>query len=257
MAQDWQPALYARYGDERLQPVLDLLARVPVAAPASVVDLGCGAAASTIPLVQRWPAARVLGIDTSPAMLDAARAKLPAVAFEQADVAAWAPAAPVDVLFANAVLQWVPDHDRLLPRLMGHLAPGGALAVQMPDNLTEPSHALMREVASEPDFAGPLAAAAGARTEIAGTDRLYDILAPHAADLQIWRTVYHHPLAGPEAIVEMIRSTGLRPFLDPLDEAARARFLARYTERIAEAYPRRVDGRVLYRFPRLFFVAVR
>ncbi|MEJ1159870.1 trans-aconitate 2-methyltransferase [Prosthecomicrobium sp. N25] len=257
MAQDWQPALYARYGDERLQPVLDLLARVPFDRPRRVVDLGCGAAASTVPLVERWPEAEVVGLDTSPAMLKAARERLPGTAFVQGDVATWAPAEPVDLLFANAVLQWVPDHGALLPRLMGLLAPGGALAVQMPDNLSEPSHALMRELAAEAPFAAALRDAAGARTEIAGSDRLYDMLAPHAASVQIWRTVYHHPLAGPDAIVEMVRSTGLRPFLDPLGEADRVAYLARYTDRIAAAYPRRADGRVLFRFPRLFFVAVR
>lgn len=257
MAEDWKPQLYARFGDERLQPVLDLLARVPLDAPGRIVDLGCGAGASTIPLVARWPSAETVGIDTSPAMLKAAREKLPGVAFTEADVASWEPDAPVDLLFANAVLQWVPDHDRLLPRLMGHLAPGGALAVQMPDTLDEPSHALMRTVAAEPLFADKLAAAAGARTQIPSADAIHDLLAPLATSLQIWRTTYHHPLAGPEAIVEMVGSTGLRPFLDPLDPALRAEFLARYGARVAEAYPRRADGRVLFRFPRVFFVAVR
>lgn len=257
MAQDWNPDLYARFGDERLQPVVDLLARVPLAAPARIVDLGCGAGASTAPLVERWPGAATLGIDTSPAMLAKARAAVPGAAFAEADVATWVPDAPVDLLFANAVLQWVPDHDRLLPRLMRQLAPGGALAVQMPDNLDEPSHALMRAVAARPDFADRLAGAAGARTALPSAERLYDLLAPLSAHVQIWRTTYHHPLAGPEAIVQMVGSTGLRPYLDPLDAAGRDAYLADYGARVAAAYPRRADGRVIFRFPRLFFVAVR
>lgn len=254
---DWQPDLYARFGDERLQPVLDLLARVPLAAPRRIVDLGCGAGASTAPLAARWPNAEVVGIDTSPAMLDAARVALPALRFEQADIATWEPDTPVDLLFANAVLQWVPDHASLLPRLMRSLAPGGVLAVQMPDNLDEPSHALMREVAAEPEFAGPLADAAAARTPLPPADQVYDWLAPHADAVQFWRTVYHHPLDGPQKIVEMVRSTGLRPFLDPLGPDARARYLEAYSARIAAAYPPRADGKVLFRFPRLFFVARR
>lgn len=254
---DWNPALYARFADERARPIADLLARVPLDAPRTVVDLGCGAGASTAPLVERWPTADVLGLDTSPAMLEKARAAVPAARFALADVAAWTPEAPVDLLFSNATLHWIPDHATLLPRLMGRLASGGVLAVQMPDNLDEPSHALMREVAKLAPFAERLADAAGARAELLGFEALHDALAPSATRVEIWRTAYVHPLAGPEKIVEMVSSTGLKPFLDPLDEDLRAAFLATYGERIAAAYPRTASGHVLFRFPRLFFVAVK
>lgn len=254
---DWNPALYARYADERARPVADLLARVDLEAPRRIVDLGCGAGASTAPLVERWPNAEVLGIDTSPAMLDKARAAVPGARFMEADVAGWAPDAPVDLLFSNATLHWVPDHATLLPRLMSLLAPGGVLAVQIPDNLDEPSHALMREVASEPPFAEPLRDAAGARTALLSFEETYDALAPAASHVEIWRTTYVHPLDGPEKIVEMVSSTGLKPFVDPLPADLRATWLARYGEKIAKAYPACADGRVLFRFPRLFWVAVK
>lgn len=254
---DWNPALYARFTDERARPVGDLLARVPLAAPKIVVDLGCGAGASTAPLVARWPQAQVLGLDTSPAMLEKARAAVPGAAFTLADVATWDPEAPVDLLFSNATLQWLPDHANLLPRLMGHLAPGGVLAVQMPDNLDEPSHALMRAVAAEPPFADLLRDAAEARAPLLSFEETYDALAPAAATIEIWRTTYVHPLAGPEAIVEMLSSTGLKPFVDPLEGAARTAFLAAYGAEVAAAYPPTRDGSVLFRFPRLFFVAVK
>jgi len=254
---DWNPELYARFADERVRPVHDLLARVPLAAPDRIVDLGCGAGASTAPLVARWPQADVLGIDTSPAMIEEAKAKVAGARFEIADGATWAPEAPVDLVFSNATLQWIPDHRSLLPKLMGWLAPGGVLAVQMPDNLDEPSHASMRAVAAEAPFATILAEAAGARARLLGHEETWDVLAPQAAAIDIWRTTYVHPLAGAGKIVEMVRSTGLRPFVDPLDAGLRAEFLARYTARVAAAYPETADGRVMFRFPRLFFVAVK
>lgn len=254
---DWNPALYARFADERARPVHDLLARVPLAAPGRVVDLGCGAGASTAPLVARWPQAEVVGIDTSPAMIAEARAKVPGARFEIADGAVWAPPAPIDLVFSNATLQWIPDHRVLLPKLMSWLAPGGVLAVQMPDNLDEPSHALMRAVAAEAPFAAALEQAAGARTQLLSYEETWDVLAPLAATVDVWRTTYVHPLMGAAKIVEMVRSTGLRPFLDPLDAELQVAFLARYTARVAAAYPETADGRVMFRFPRLFFVAVK
>ncbi|MBV5264644.1 trans-aconitate 2-methyltransferase [Pinisolibacter aquiterrae] len=254
---DWNPALYARFSSERDRPIADLLARVDLAAPKRIVDLGCGAGASTAPLLARWPQAEVLGIDTSPAMLEKARASLPAARFEEADAATWAPDTPVDLIFSNAALQWLSDHERLLPRLMGLLAPGGVLAVQMPDNLDEPSHALMRAVARRPTFAAALADVVESRTRIASIEATFDLLAPTSTRVDIWRTTYVHPLAGPDAIVEMISSTGLRPFLDALDETARPAFLDAYRAEITAAYPPTRDGRVLFRFPRLFFVATK
>ena len=254
---DWNPALYARFSDERLRPVVDLLARVPLDAPARIVDLGCGAGASTAPLRARWPEADILGIDTSPAMLEKAATVVPTARFAQADVATWEPDTPVDLLFSNATLHWVPDHARLLPRLMGLLAPGGVLAVQVPDNLDEPSHALMHALAAEPPFAERLRDAAATRAVLLSVEETYDALTPFADHVEIWRTTYVHALAGPDTIVEMVTSAGLKPFVDPLDGDLRAAFLERYRRGVAAAYPRTASGQVLFRFPRLFFVAVR
>jgi trans-aconitate 2-methyltransferase len=188
-------------------------------------------------------------------MLEKARARLPGIRFELADAAGWTPAEPVDLIFANAVFQWLPQHPAVLRRLMEHLAPGGVLAVQMPDNLTEASHRLMRETAAAMPFAARFEDAARAPLPPVGS--YYDFLVDRAARLDIWHTAYNHPLADAAAIVEWVKSTGLKPFLDPLQPGERQAFLADYLARIREAYPPQKDGKVLLRFPRLFIVAVR
>ena len=160
---DWSAGQYLKFEDERTRPVVDLLARVPLAAPARIVDLGCGPGNSTEVLAGRYPGAALAGLDSSPAMLAAARRRLPGVPFEEADLASWRPDGPVDLLFANAVFQWVPDHLAVLARLVGALPAGGVLAVQMPDNLAEPTHQMMDEVARAGPWAEKIAAAGGGR----------------------------------------------------------------------------------------------
>jgi trans-aconitate 2-methyltransferase len=253
---DWNPALYSRFEEERTRPAAELLARVPLAAPRHVVDLGCGPGNSTEILLRRYPAARIVGTDTSQAMLEAVRKRLPGLTFERSDIAEWSAAEPIDLLYANASLQWVPDHARLIPRLLGSLAPRGALAIQMPDNLDEPSHVLMRETAGDPRFAPLIGDASRLRARIPSEQRYYDWLAP-VAHVDIWRTTYYHPVDGAGAIVQWLRSTGLKPFLEPLTAELQARYLSEYEHRIDAAYPPRADGKRLLAFPRLFIVAQR
>jgi trans-aconitate 2-methyltransferase len=252
----WSPTQYAKFEDERNRPAIELLARVPLENPLRVVDLGCGPGNSTELLAGRFPKAEVIGLDNSPDMLAAARKRLPNTRFIEADVAQWTPDAPVDLLFSNATFQWIPGHQAVLKRLTGLLAPGGAFAMQVPDNLAEPTHTSMREVALAGPWKGKFTAPI-VREEIRSPAVYYDLLKPISARVDIWSTIYNHVLAGPAAILDWVLGTGLRPYLARLDESERAAFLERYLERMTEAYPPLVDGKVLLRFPRLFLVAVR
>lgn len=253
---DWNPTLYRRFEDERTRPAAELLARVPLERVSLAYDLGCGPGNSTELLVQRWPQARVVGTDNSPAMVEAARKRLPACEFELSDIQGWRPpgAAP-ELIFANASLQWITGHERLFAQLFDALAPGGVLAVQMPDNLEQPTHRLMRETARDPRWADAIGDADKVRARILSADAYYDLLAPRAAVVDVWRTTYHHVMETPADIVQWLRGTGLKPFVDALPAAQQAEFLAEYERRVALAYPARADGRRLLAFPRLFIVA--
>ena len=254
----WSAAQYTKFEDERTRPVRDLLAQVRNTAVTRAVDIGCGPANSTELLVARYPDAAVTGLDSSADMIEAARKRLPGVAFKVSDIAGWQTDETYDLILANAVLQWLPNHAALMPALVGKLAPGGSLAVQVPDNLDEPAHRIMRETVADGPWAAKLAGAAKARESRHDANWYYRTLTGCGAAVDIWLTVYHHVLpGGASAIVEWFKGSGLRPFLDPLDADERTAYLARYEAAVAEAYPALPDGTVLLPFPRLFFVATR
>jgi trans-aconitate 2-methyltransferase len=254
---DWSATQYLKFEDERTRPSRDLLSQVPMETPKRVIDLGCGPGNSTELLVEQFPGAEVVGIDSSPDMLGQARARLPACAFIEADLSTWMPDARTDLLFANAVFQWVPDHPRVLARLLAALPPAGVLAVQMPDNTREQAISLMEKVAASGPWADAIAQASAARADLPRPEEYYDLLRPHCSRIDIWHTHYYHILDEHAGIVEWFKGSGLRPFLAPLSADMRETFIARYTEEIVKAYTRRADGKVLLKFPRLFIVAVR
>jgi trans-aconitate 2-methyltransferase len=254
----WSAKQYVAFEDERTRPVRDLLAALPPIHARSVIDLGCGPGNSTEVLAACYPQATISGIDSSSDMIEAARRRLPHISFAVADLQAWKDAGPFDVILANAVLQWLDHHESLLPGLVERLAPGGALAVQMPDNLDEPAHRLMREIAADGPWAATLAASSAARTPLPSAASYYELLRPLCSKVDLWRTTYYHFLTGgAEAVVEWFKGSGLRPFLEPLNAAQRGSFIERYTTAIAKAYPKVADGSVLLPFPRVFLTAIR
>ena len=255
----WDPIGYLRFAGERARPFADLVARIAAEAPATVVDLGCGEGSLTASLARRWPEARVTGVDSSPEMLAAAAAAATPgrVAFEQGDVREWAPPARVDVLVSNAVLHWVPGHERLLPRWAGWLRPGGWLAVQVPGNFRAPTHALLAELCRSPRWADRLADAAPAPDAVLEPVGYLDVLTAAGLACDAWETTYLHVLRGEDPVLGWVRSTVLRPVLALLPEDDAARFTAEYAAALQDAYPRRPDGTTVLPFRRVFAVANR
>lgn len=254
---NWDAELYLRFANERTQPSLDLIARIGLAQPQRIVDLGCGPGNSTEKLRQRWPQAEILGLDNSAAMIAAATKSYPNEDWALADIATWTTEMPYDLVFSNAALQWLPDHAELFPRLLMQVADGGVLAVQMPAHGQAPLRLVVEAVANDLAWRHLMTAPRNALT-LAAPSFYYDVLQPHAARVEIWETLYYHIVDGPQAIVDWFRATGLRPFLEALEtDEQRQRFermvLAGYTE----AYPRQSDGRVIFPFRRLFIVAYR
>jgi trans-aconitate 2-methyltransferase len=254
---DWNAAQYLKFEEERTRPAIDLLSRLPLNNPRVCVDIGCGPGNSTELLVNRFPGASITGLDQSTDMLAAAKLRLPHVSFEQVDLADWTPSTSYDLIFANAVLQWLPDHEALFPQLASFLTIGGCLAVQMPDTLHEPTHALMRMVAADGPWTAKLMPVAKSRTRIGTIEDHYRWLMRSCCSIDLWHTTYIHPLDNASEIVEWMKGSGLRSFLAPLDQDERRRFLEKYEAEIIAAYVPQADGKVLLRFPTLFVVAQR
>ena len=251
----WDPDRYLTYADERGRPFVELLARVAADAPREVVDLGCGPGNLTGLLAERWPEAHVVGLDSSPEMIDSARGLGQRVSYAVADVRDWRPEAPVDVLVSNATLQWVPGHLELLPSLVAAVAPGGWFAFQVPGNFDEPSHTIRTELAAEPDYATYTQGVAVPDSHDPAV--YYDALAAAGCVVDTWETTYTHVLSGPDPVFTWVSGTGARPTLQALPDELRMRFEAEFKQRLAAAYPVRADGSVLLPFRRVFAVATR
>jgi trans-aconitate 2-methyltransferase len=255
----WDPVRYLRFAGERGRPFAELVARISAESPATVVDLGCGEGALTASLAQRWPGARVTGIDSSATMLAAAEAHaVPGrVEFALGDVQDWQPAGPVDVLVTNAVLHWVPGHDDLLARWAGHLAPGGELALQVPGNFRAPTHTLLADLCRSPRWAAQLADAAPRADAVLEPAGYYDVLTSAGLTADAWETTYLHVLTGEDPVLRWVGGTALRPALEQLTDAEATQFSAGYAAALRTAYPRRPDRTTVLPFRRVFAVGHR
>ncbi|KAJ5551725.1 hypothetical protein N7461_006423 [Penicillium sp. DV-2018c] len=258
---DWNASQYLKFESERNQPALDLLTHIPLKNPQAILDLGCGPATSTNLLAKHYPSAKITALDSSPAMIK--RAKEQAlhpeheIIFETASIETYNPTGPTDLFFSNAALHWLKASDRIptIKRLLEPQASGSVFAMQVPHNLDEPSHALMRETAAEARWKGRLDSVQ--RDTFMGPHELYDSVRGFCSQVQVFEVAYYHSLAGHEEIVEWVKGTGLRPYLDALEEGERGFFLEKYLERLRGAYPVSGDGRVLLKYPRLFMVAIK
>ncbi|MEJ3744779.1 trans-aconitate 2-methyltransferase [Actinomycetes bacterium KLBMP 9797] len=250
----WDPSTYLRFDDERSRPFVDLLARVPAGKPRAVVDLGCGPGHLTARLADRWPAARVHGIDSSPEMIDKARAAGYPIDVTVGDLRDWLPDPDVDVVVSNAALQWVPGHDELLRRWAGALAPGAHLAVQVPGNFDAPSHRALRAVAAT--FA-PLAGLVR-EAPVRDPSGYAELLRAAGCQVDAWETTYLHQLpvvpGGDHPVLSWMEGTALRPVRAALDAGDWGVFRATLGERLLDHYPARGNV-VFFPFRRIFFVA--
>ncbi len=252
---DWDSAQYLKFERERTQPAIDLAARIGIAAPQTVLDLGCGPGNSTQVLRERFPHADILGVDSSPGMIEQAKRDYPTLAFQLFDAndpmenlgKKW------DVIFSNACIQWVPDHAALLPRLLAALNLGGELAVQIPLQEKAPMHRVIQELSASPEWAGcfPSPRVFSCLHE----EEYCALLDRNAAEFSMWQTDYFHILPSHQAILEWYRGTGLRPYLNALNEIDKARFESALLDRAREIFPVLENGSVLFKFSRLFFLA--
>lgn len=252
---DWNPEQYLKYKSERSRPAEDLIARIAVGSPGSIIDVGCGPGNVTQMLRHRWPYSEIVGVDSSESMIARAREDYPDQQWITGDAAALDPAARYDIVFTNAMLQWLPNHHALIPRLLGLVRRGGALAVQVPANHESPLHRALVSVASQEAW-----------TRL-GADRVkpltyhepefyYDLLHPLAADVDLWATTYHHALGSHRELIEWYGSTGMRPYLDALpDDAHREKFRTEVLDECREEYPAHKNGKILFPFRRIFFIA--
>jgi trans-aconitate 2-methyltransferase len=252
----WDPQQYQRFSRERAQPFVDLLARVPDGEVHTVADLGCGPGNLTATLVTRWPHATVWGVDSSPDMLASAKQlpPRPQLHFVEGDLAVWQPAQLLDRIISNAAIQWAPEHEQVLRHLLSLLAPAGVLAVQMPNNFDEPAHRLLAEVVRQE----PWASAIGqwreryfVQTASWYANTLHQL---GFVEVEVWETIYYHVLQGPDAVLEWMKGTALRPVFTRLAPERHAEFLAEYGDRLRPAYPLHSAG-TIFPFRRLFFTA--
>jgi trans-aconitate 2-methyltransferase len=278
----WNPEQYLKFSDERTQPCRDLAARISLPRVRTAIDLGCGPGNSTHILAERWPDAQITALDSDTAMINVAIESNPRGRWITGDIAKWAAAKPgapgdkpaegaaksaevatesdeqYDVVFSNAALQWLPDHAMLFPQLFSHVAPGGALAIQIPSSFDRPAHRLLREMAASLAWRKWFPTGRVRTWHAQDHEFYYDLLAPLASRVDVWQTEYFHVMPDAEAVVEWYKGTGMRPYLTAIGEPAdRDKFLAEYLEKMRAAYRPRPDGRILFPFLRIFVIAYR
>jgi trans-aconitate 2-methyltransferase len=252
----WNPETYLKYAAERFRPAMDLLQRISLTTAGRIYDLGCGTGHLTHLLYERWPGARVTGIDSSPEMLAHARSEFPDLEWIEASISSFRASDSPDLIFSNAAMQWVPNHSSVLPALLQQVRAGGILAVQMPHHVDSAGHLLILDTARDPRWSARLIPLA-AQIKVHAAEEYWRWLRPHASQLDIWETIYVHELEGDRPVVEFFRGSQLRAYLQALSEAEQQEFLDSYAEKTTRAYPKQSNGKTLFPFRRIFLLAQR
>jgi trans-aconitate 2-methyltransferase len=252
----WNPETYLAFANERFRAAMDLLQHVPQLNCQRIYDLGCGTGHLTHLLQERWPSAKVTGVDSSPDMLGRARGEFPKLNWVQMDIAAWHAPEAADLIFSNAALHWVPNHAKLLPELIQQVRPGGYLGVQMPHHIDSPGHLLILDTARDPRWSSRLIPLAG-QFKVHSPEEYWRWLRPLASKLDIWETIYIHELEGERPVVDFFRGTQLRAYLQALSEEEQRDFLDSFAEKTARSFPKQPDGKTLFPFRRIFLLAQR
>ena len=254
----WNSDCYSHFLKERTQPAIVLAAKIPLEAPDSILDLGCGPGNSTKVLADRFPhAAHLLGVDLSPDMLQHAKAKYPELSYQAFDATCdfETLSTQFDVIFSNACIQWVPDHPRLLRNMQQALKPGGVLAVQIPMNQNEPIHQIIQALVTSATWRSKFPSPRIFYTLT--PEKYFDLLSELFEDFSIWETTYCHRMPSHQSILEWYRGTGLRPYLAALSPEDAAALEADVLRELQQAYPIQKNGEILFRFPRFFLTATK
>lgn len=262
MTDIWQAETYLSFKEERTRPAVDLLARVNQANPKLVIDLGCGPGNSTLLLQQRWPSANIIGVDNSKDMLENAQNKNPHIKWQYADINTWLPETAPNIIFANAVLQWLDNHDLLIPKLFEFLSVQGTLAIQMPRNYDQATHTTIVEMINKQPWHNKLSHLlryddSEKNWPVHPPEIYYELLAPLSKKIDIWQTEYFTVLEGDNPVAKWSEGTALRPFLSALVEPERTIFLNEYKEKIAQIYRPSKQGKTLLPFRRIFIIATK
>lgn len=254
---DWNPQNYLKFKKERTQPSIDLLNRITFDSPKNIIDIGCGPGNSTAVLKERYPNANIIGADFSPNMIEKAKKDYPNIDFILFDATKDFEklTEKFDIVFSNACIQWVPNHNVLLKNMMSVLNPGGVLAVQEPNQSEMPVNHIVGNIVKSDKWKNKFC---NKRNFYNLTEEEYfNLLSDISSDFSMWKTVYFHRLPSQESIVEWYRSTGLRPYLEELDDADKNEFEQDVLEKLKEEYPTQKNGEVIFRFSRLFFTAIK
>lgn len=253
---DWSSEQYLKFKKQRTQPAVDLAERIAADQPKNILDIGCGPGNSTAVLKERFPGADILGVDNSENMIDKAKASYPDLDFRICDITCELDKLDTyDVIFSNACLQWIPNHREFIPAFFGKLNEKGVLAVQIPMNGEEPLFKIMSKVIAEPRWNF-----SDMNIEINETllpEEYFDILSSCTESFDIWETVYYHRMPSIEAMVEWVKGTRLRPYINALDKSNAKLLENEIAERAAEIYGKQKNGEIIFKFRRFFFTAAK